>query len=239
MTGKINILLVEDEFITLDNLKDTITDLGYAVSGTAMRADKAISILEKGKTDFAILDINIKGEDDGIWIGEQIQKKYQIPFIYLTAYTDSATIKKAATTQPAGYLVKPFTEPSVFAAIEMALSAYQPPKISTGKADDPAYIFIRENKVYKKLVLSKIRYIEAFKNYLEINLKDGRHIIRSTLRDFMKELPTEQFIQTHRSFVVNKNYVKQVSSENVILSSREIPITKTYREQLLEVLGIE
>lgn len=233
---KINILIVEDEFITLDNLKETIEDLGYVVVGTAMKAEKAIQILELGKTDFVILDINLKGDKDGIWIANQIRQDYQIPFIFLTAFTDAATIKRAVETKPLGYLVKPFTQPSVFAAIEVALNAHKIPQNSVSL--DNQFLFVKEDKVYKKIFLNDIRYIEAFKNYLEINLTSGRHIIRSTMKEFFSQLPEAHFLQTHRSFVVNKHLVESVSSESIILKSREIPLTKSFREEVLEQLKV-
>jgi len=111
MNKNVRILIVEDEFVTLDLLRDYLEESGYEVSGDAMSADEAIKILEKGETDFAMLDINIKGDKNGIWVAEQIQKKYKIPFIFLTAFSDSATVKTAAGTHPYGYLVKPFTKP--------------------------------------------------------------------------------------------------------------------------------
>lgn len=239
MSDKVKVLLVEDEFITLDNLIDTVEDLGYEVSGTAMRAEEAIKVLEEGNTDLAVLDINLKGDKNGIWVAEQIQKKFPIPFIYLTAFADKDTVKKAAATQPSSYLVKPFTQPAVYAAIEVALSTYSSPFASEENAlAADRYIFIKEDKAYKKLFLAEVRYVEAFKNYLEINLGESRHIIRSTLKDFAEQLPTEHFIQTHRSFIVNKNFVRSVAGEKLILTGRDIPITKTYRETLLERLEI-
>lgn len=238
MAQKINILLVEDEFITRDNLRECLVDLGYVISGTAMRAEKAIKILEEEKTDLAILDIHLKGDKTGIWIGEQIQKKYHIPFIYLTAFTDAATVKAAATTQPSSYLVKPFTQPSIFAAIEVAINTFQP-LLEYGEQLDPRqHIFIKEDKVFKKILLAEIRFIEAFKNYLEINLKDSRHIIRSTMKDFMAQLPTQHFLQTHRSYVVNKHHVKAIAGERLFLSSREVPLTKSYRQGVLQELDV-
>ena len=84
MEKNIRILIVEDEFVTLDLLRDYLEESGYEVSGDAMSAEEAITILEQGQTDFALLDINIKGYRDGIWLAEQINKKYQIPFIFIT-----------------------------------------------------------------------------------------------------------------------------------------------------------
>lgn len=233
MNQNINILIVEDEFITLDNLKENIEDLGYGIAGTAMRAEQAITILEEGKTDFAILDIHLRGDRDGIWLAEQIQEKYHIPFIFLTAFTDRATVKRAAATLPANYLVKPFSPSSIFAAIEVALTAFQQTSfLGEGRQASP-YIFIKEDKVYKKLFLADIYYVEACKNYLEIHLENNRHIIRSTLKEFMEQLPPQHFIQVHRSFVVNKHFVESISGQYLLIEGQSIPITKAFRMNIL------
>jgi CheY-like chemotaxis protein len=86
MEKNIRVLIVEDEFFTLDMLRDYLEESGYEVSGDAMSAEEAITILEEGQTDLALLDISIKGNQDGIWLAEQINKKYRIPFVFLTAY---------------------------------------------------------------------------------------------------------------------------------------------------------
>ena len=163
MDKNVRILIVEDEFVTLDLLRDYLEESGYEVSGDAMSADEAIKILEKGETDFAMLDINIKGDKNGIWVAEQIQKKYKIPFIFLTAFSDSATVKTAAGTHPYGYLVKPFTQADIYTTIEIALtnfneqrrghraSEHQPDSHSVLQLTDT--IFVKDNLVFKKITI--------------------------------------------------------------------------------------
>ncbi len=239
MHNKVNILIVEDEFITLDNLQDLAEDLGYAVSGTAMKAEQAIEILDRGNTDIAILDIHLKGEKSGIWVAQRIQKTYKIPFIFLSAYSDKKTVEAAAETNPSAYLVKPFSKPSVYTAIEVALKNFaQKSNENTDNLILNQSVFIKEDRIYKKLHLADIQYIEAFKNYLELQLNEGRHIIRSTLKDFLNELPETYFLQTHRSFVVNKNFVEKVGSSFVEIKSKQIPLTKRFRETFLKNLKL-
>lgn len=233
---QLNILIVEDEFITLDNLKETVIDLGYIVSGIAMNAAKAIDILNDGNTDFAILDINLKGKNDGIWIANEIRTKYHIPFIFITAFTDSETIQRAVKTKPLGYLVKPFTQPSVYAAIEIAFNTFTSPLEMDSLENE--HIFVNENKVFKKVYLKDIRYIEAFKNYLEINLITGRHVIRSTLKSISQQLPDQHFIQCHRSFIINKNYIQIVSKNNIQIAGQEIPFTRSFKENVMNKLKL-
>jgi len=248
MDKNVRILIVEDEFVTLDLLRDYLEESGYEVSGDAMSADEAIKILEKGETDFAMLDINIKGDKNGIWIAEQIQKKYKIPFVFLTAFSDSATVKTAAGTHPYGYLVKPFTQADIYTTIEIALtnfneqrrehraSEHQPNSHSVLQLTDT--IFVKDNLIFKKITIKDIQYVQAYKNYLELYLAGSSQIIRSTLSDFQKTLPEAYFIQTHRSFIVNINFIAEIGSDFVVVGKTEIPISRGFKESVLNNLKL-
>ena len=248
MNKKLKVMIVEDEFITLDNLRDILEEIGYEISGDAMNADEAIEILEEGETDIAILDINLRDSKSGLWIGQQINEKYKIPFIYLTAYSDQSTVEMAATTEPYSYLVKPFTREDIFVAIEVAMKNFEARKNLTQlqnqtsqekeEAAQEDYIFVKEDSIYVKISLSEIYYIEAFKNYLELQVEDGRYVIRSTLKDFFTKLPKNRFVQTHRSFIVNIEYIEKVSSQSVMIQGKEISLSRTYRDGLLKQMGV-
>lgn len=246
----VRILIVEDEFVTLDLLIDYLEESGYKVSGDAMSADEAIAILEKGETDFAMLDINISGEQNGIWLAEQINEKYQIPFIYLTALSDSATVKDAAKTNPYGYLVKPFTQADIFTTIEIALNNYNEKRtamrLSASGSDTKNMeemkmkeaIFIKDNFVFNKIFIQEIQYIQAFKNYLELHFANSRQIIRSTLTDFHKVLPQDHFIQTHRSYIVNVNFSEKIGGDFVVIGNTEVPISRGFKQKVLKHMKI-
>lgn len=243
MPKNTRVLVVEDEFITLDMLRDYLELSGYDISGDAMRADEAIDILERFDTDIVMLDINLKGEKDGIWIAEQIRQHYQIPFIFLTAYSDAATIERASNTNPYGYLVKPFTQADVFSAIEVALKNYAKevhpidlPEQNWAEGGElliNQFIFIRDNLTFKKIRIADIQYIQSFKNYLELYVKSQRVLIRSTLQKFMSILPHEYFVQVHRSFVVNVKFVDEISPTSISVDSSTIPLSKNYRDEFV------
>lgn len=240
MQKKVRILIVEDEFITLDMLRDYLENSGYEVSGDAMRAEEALAVLEQGDTDLALLDINIKGTRDGIWLGEQIREKYQIPFIFISANSDADTIRRASDTLPSAYLVKPFSQVDVFSAIEVALKNYAK---NHQKNDRTPWtdgeemllretIFVRDNNCYKKIKIADIQYIEAFKNYIELHFGHDRIVIRSSLQKFLSILSEKDFMQVHRSFIVNVKYVEEIHPNTVSIGKNTIPVSKNYREAL-------
>jgi len=121
MTG-ITILIVEDEPLIAKNISRYLNNSDYEVSGIAFDADDALFQLRRQPPDFVILDINLESEKDGIDLAEHINTHYNIPFVYLTSYSDKVTLERAKRTNPSGYIVKPFNEKTLFATIEIALA---------------------------------------------------------------------------------------------------------------------
>jgi DNA-binding LytR/AlgR family response regulator len=245
----IRILLVEDEFITLETLTTVLCEMNYTISGDAMSAKEAIDILDKGETDLAILDIHIKGSRDGIWLAKQINEKYKIPYIFLTAFGDEFTVKRAIAAEPYGYLVKPFNKVDIFTAIEVALKNYAKQVIAEDTGPDGHtpdnrhilandYVFIRDNYAFVKLKISEILFIKSDKNYLEIYIPGKKHVVRGKLNDFADNLLPEQFISVHRSYVVNLDVIDKIVASHLSIGNVDVPIGANYKDDLKKRLTI-
>jgi DNA-binding NarL/FixJ family response regulator len=117
----IRVLVVEDEPLIAEDIRETLDNIDFEVSGVAYDSDSALDELESNTPDIVLLDVNLGSEIDGIDIAEIINKKYQIPFIYLTSYADRGTVDRAKHTRPMGYIVKPFDERDLFTTLEIAL----------------------------------------------------------------------------------------------------------------------
>lgn len=115
------VLIVEDEPIVAMDLKQEVQELGYEVVGTAESADDALMIVQEALPDLALMDIRIVGTMDGIQTARALRHWYRIPSIFLTSYSDDATLARAARTMPYGYLTKPFKSAELKAALRMAL----------------------------------------------------------------------------------------------------------------------
>lgn len=115
------ILIVEDESIVALELQSRLTDLGYLVCGIVVSGPEAIKLTAEKRPDIILMDINIKGPFDGVETAEKIKGMYDIPIIFLTAFTDSSTLERAKIAQPYGYIVKPFEERELHTSIEIAL----------------------------------------------------------------------------------------------------------------------
>ena len=117
---KIRILIVEDESLVARDIENMAVSQGYEVCGIASTGDQSIEMAAEFQPDLILMDVIIKGSLDGISTAEKIWDFYRIPIIYVTAYADEHTLKRAKITEAFGYILKPFDERELKIAIEMA-----------------------------------------------------------------------------------------------------------------------
>lgn len=122
--NKIRILIVEDESIVALDIQDRLTELGYEVIGVADRGDKALALVAATRPNLVLMDIHLKGGMDGIATAEEIRQCWRIPVIYLTAFSDTNTLARAKSTEPFGYIIKPFENREIQSTVEIALYKY-------------------------------------------------------------------------------------------------------------------
>ena len=120
--SKIKILIVEDEPVIAENVSLYLDNHDFEVSGIAYDSDEALDQLKSNTPDAVILDINLESENDGIDIATYINQHYQLPFLFLTSYSDKGTLERAKEVKPSGYIVKPFNERTLLASLEIAIS---------------------------------------------------------------------------------------------------------------------
>jgi CheY-like chemotaxis protein len=114
------IIIVEDERIIADDLQLTLESWGYPDVMTICSAEELLENVDKINPDLILMDIILRGKMDGIEAVNIINKKKQIPVIYITAFANKETIDKATKTNPLGYLIKPFEEYRLKEIIESA-----------------------------------------------------------------------------------------------------------------------
>ena len=115
------ILIVEDERIVSMEIEDKLEQLGYEVADSVSHGEKAVAIAGSRPLDLVLMDIQLKGDMDGIEAARKIISMHNIPVIFLTAYADDTTIQRAKLSKPYGYLLKPFETRELHSTIEMAL----------------------------------------------------------------------------------------------------------------------
>lgn len=121
MTKKKKIFITEDEFIVSQNLEFKLNNLGYDVIGTSPTGEMAIHAIRKEQPDLVLMDIMLAGDLDGIQTASVIRKEFDLPIIFLTAYSSEEIYKRAAITEPYAYIIKPFEERELEINIAIAL----------------------------------------------------------------------------------------------------------------------
>lgn len=121
MKESINILVVEDETIIAMEIQDRLVRLGYNVSGIITSGEDAVKKVSKLKPDLVLMDIMLEGKMDGIQAAELIRENFDIPVVYVSAYSDEDTLQRAKITEPYGYILKPLEERELQTIIEIVL----------------------------------------------------------------------------------------------------------------------
>ncbi len=155
--NKARILIVEDEIIIALNIKNILTKIGYSVTEIVSSGDACFEQVKLDRPDLILMDIILEGDMDGIEIAALIRKDWEIPVIFLTAYSDRSSLQKAKLTEPYGYIVKPVNEKDLFTTIETALY---------------------RNRIDKKLKESELKYRMLFEQSRDaIFIRDNTGII--------------------------------------------------------------
>jgi len=115
------VMVVEDERIVALGLCQTLNRLGYNAATVVSTGEAALQHILEHRPDLVLMDIHIEGEIDGIETAARIPSNLMVPVIYLTAYSEEATLERASATRPYGYLIKPFSERELNATIKIAL----------------------------------------------------------------------------------------------------------------------
>lgn len=225
MKNELHILIIEDELLIAEMLKDMLLDLGYKVAAVARNYKKAVEHLSNGTgINFAILDINLNEEKTGIDIANLIRDQYKIPFIFLTSYSDKQTFIEAASTRPEAYLIKPFKPMDIFATLEIVRARVSQVEKS---------VIIKDGHLNVKLNHADILWIKSDNVYLEIKTPSKTYIVRNSLDKFLEELNDANFQRIHRSYAVNISHVKAVNGKYAVVDQEKIPLSRKFRDDLM------
>lgn len=248
-TEPINILIVEDDMIVAAHISLLLHEAGYQTSGMIPSGEAALEHLRQSTPDMILMDVNLKGEIDGVETAGRIYEEFGIPVIFLTANSDEATFNRARKTFPYAFISKPFKPADLIRAIELvtlrltgvdeevssAEPESQPESVSNSLGDR---IFVRDKKRMVRVSLRDIHFAEAERNYCRIHLGDKQYVISVPLKSLEGRLPEDQFIRVHRSYLVNLSQVDSLDEHYVFCQGKAIPVSKAHKEKLMERLNV-
>jgi DNA-binding LytR/AlgR family response regulator len=242
MSEKVKILIVEDEMLIGANISLQLNELGYQVTGIIPRGEEALKHIEDHLPDIILLDINLKGDLDGIETAIEMQKTHNIPIIYLTANTDDAHFNRAKETKPFGFISKPFKKLDLQRTIELTINQMESKDKKSVEIDSQNNnsfllsdcIFVRHLNSMVKVDIKDILYIEAERNYCRIFSSAKEYLVVMSLKEMDEKLPSKHFLRTHRSYIINLSQIKEIAATHVVVGNKALPVTKELKEELLK-----
>jgi two-component system, LytTR family, response regulator LytT len=243
MASNISITIVEDDFLISNFISTSLTNIGYNVLDICNSYDSFIESFGKSKPDILLLDIKIEGAKTGIDIARHLQDYDDVPFIFISSLNDRKTIDQAKKLMPAAYLIKPFDEDDLYAAIEIALVNHSQKKMPREKTPEesiilPDVIFIKQKQAFIKMAWKDILYLESTGNYLKIVAVSSTVSIRQTIQSLENVLPSF-FFKVHRSFIVNLYFAKQIEPGSILLTNNtDIPVSREIYSTLIERIQV-
>jgi CheY-like chemotaxis protein len=118
------VLIVEDEILIAEELRERLSRFGYSVIAAVDSADEGIAIATRELPDLVLMDIRLKGEKDGVQAAKEIRQQVDIPIVYVTAYSDQQTVDRAKQTEHDAYILKPFHRSELRSTIEVAMQRH-------------------------------------------------------------------------------------------------------------------
>ncbi len=230
---QLKIGIVEDEGITTEIIVRTLGKLNYKVAEPASTYEEAINMLTTEQPNLVLIDINLNDKKDGIDLANYIKKHLNIPFIFLTANGDASTINRAKHSRPLAFLIKPFTQVDLHAAIETALNLHQS-DTSTSKEKEQ-YLFFKVGGVIEKFFITDILFFENDARNFNIHFNDGKIVsIRITATELLEKLPDDIFMQIQRTYIVNLNHIQKIDLSFVYVGEHKLIYKRSLKEKLLE-----
>jgi CheY-like chemotaxis protein len=117
-------LIVEDEILIAEELRERLSRLGFSVIAAVDSAEEGIAIATRESPDLVLMDIRLRGEKDGVQAAQEIRQQVDVPIVYLTAYSDRLTVDRAKATEHDAYILKPFHRSELQTTIEVAMQRH-------------------------------------------------------------------------------------------------------------------
>lgn len=219
---KKKILIVEDEVLISEHLKRMVQNLGYRALDICGDYEEAMELLKRETPDLAFLDIRMNGVDEGVEVAKHL-RSIDIPFIFITSFSDKETLKKAVNQQPLGYVLKPFSKEDIQEQLNFLEEEI------TGK-----FLTIGSINNKERIAVKDIHWLKSENVYVEIQCANKLHVTRGKLNEIHDTLPNKLFVRIGQSHVVNLSHVTTVSSDSVFLGENEIPLSKKYKKDFFE-----
>jgi DNA-binding LytR/AlgR family response regulator len=229
---KLTCIIVDDEPVARKILHEFVEQVPFMdLQGKFENAMKAEAFLKTNTVDMIFLDIEMPKVS-----GLQFLQKLNIEsmVVLTTAFPQYAL--EGYELDIIDYLLKPFAFSRFLKAVHKAKDYYQiKNRITT--AIQPSYIFIKSDKRIEKIELGDISYAESVGNYVSIYTADKKIIAYLTMKSLESQLPADEFIKIHQSYLVNRSKISAIEGNEIKIGSKSLPISRNYRDMVMKIVN--
>lgn len=223
---KLNCIVVDDSAIQRMTITKLVNESAHLnLVGDFANALEAKNAINNNSVELIFLDIEMP-LINGFDLLDGLKTKPQIVFI--TSKADYAL--KAFDYEATDFLHKPITKERFLKAVKKALELHQLRNEPSEEQGD--VVIIKSNLKKLKIYTSKIKWVEAFGDYIKVITDEDSHLVLSTMKSFEKELPEGKFARVHKSYIVNLDRVEKFNSKFAEIGKTKIPISRNKKEVL-------
>lgn len=237
--NKPNVLLLEDEFLVAEDLKQKITQLRFTVLEHTDSGEKAVELAQKLKPDVAILDIKVNGSMNGLEAGKHIQK-LGIPVVFLTTLESDEVFDLAKESAPSDYLNKPVDLLRLKRSIELAVIPSKAQQQTEFKLR--GYVFLKNKNGNQRVALDDVYCLKSEGSYCRVYLQGGKNIVltqsmRNVFDELQKVEGSDCLLRIHRSCVVNANHVSTIHGNRLKVFDLWCDVSDPYRQKVNDLFS--
>ena len=236
MSDKVTCMIVDDEPMAREIISSFVGKIhNLELVATCKNVSEAFSVLQKESIQLIFLDINMP-EISGLSLAKSIQHKSQV--IFTTAYREYAI--EGFDLQAVDYLLKPISFDRFLKAVQKYFDLHASKEIIKQEIVSEAKetsIFVRSDRKMVKVRFKEINYIESLSDYVKIFTDKETIITRETISNIESKLPSNEFLRTHRSYIVSMPKIDSFTNEFLELDKKAILISRSYKENVLQKLA--
>lgn len=226
-------IIVEDELPAQNLLKNYLSKIpDMQLLATFQSAIDANNYFKSNTVDLVFLDVNLP-DISGLDFIKTVKNPPAI--IMTTAYPEYAVSSFELDTI-VDYLVKPFGFDRFLKAVNKAEDRLIKKDVVNQTVEDS--IFLNVDKTLHKIILNDILFLESDRNYITIVTQTQKLSFIDSLKNWNQKLPDLEFVQIHKSYIINVKYVTKISGNEVYINTHRLPIGRTYKANLLKKLRI-